>query len=921
MGKAGGKGGGKGSKGGGAAAPLSKKAQRAARKGGGAGAAAAPSKKAQRAARKAQRAAAEAARSQARERMMAPPSSEEDDEDDEEVVTDSLGNIVKRQKPKARRDHRDAAASTAPAAPAARRSASASLRAPSPPRTGPSAVEKAKAKAEKALAKALAKVAAGKKLSNKERRLVKNHEERSAADAEMLRREADPLDAFTLTVGGVATNAEESLLNDIHIPSFTIVAGRDTVLFDQATLKLASGRKYGVIGPNGHGKSCLLLHVKAGAAGGGFPIPKHIRVLYVEQEVRAEPGATAISAVLASDTRRAALLKEADELRRALEAAHDDDDDDDDSEDGAGDADTDAAWTQKSTRLAAVFDELDASGADAAESRARTILSGLGFSPAKQEQAWNLFSGGWQMRISLARALFLTPDLLLLDEPSNHLDLNAVLWLESYLQQMKSTTVLVVSHDRAFLDAVCTDILHVVQKKLVPYGPFHPEVAGEPAEAYSRFVDRADKQRAKRQKDFKQQTKRVEAILKANAGITRAEAEKRFLAEKASGGRKKTSGDDGAAALVQKEKDYVVRFEFTMPGEEAVVSGNSMSPSTGKQGRSKGGGAAADAKKWSAKRSGHGLRIELENVTFGYDDGAGSGGARLFEGVTLGVNTSTRAVLVGPNGAGKTTLIHLLTQTLAPSSGLVYVHPRLVVAHYHQHFETILQRQGLDAVGFLRSTHSTTEFEARRLLGRFGLPTVAHRVQISALSGGQKARLVWAHLTLLRPHILLLDEPTNHLDIESVDALVVGLRNYGGGVVVVSHDASLIERAGLELWVVADRGVVKHPKGFKAYRQEILDELEAEAAREQARAQARKRRRQAAREMLAASRRNGGGGGGGKKKLAASISKAVAEMAGAEEKDAEAERSAATQSTAEDRAAVAEMFKKKKKKRKQKTND
>merc|ERR1719414_1550877 len=232
-----------------------------------------------------------------------------------------------------------------------------------------------------------------------------------------------------LKTGGALAQMETAV--DIKIDKFSIAAkGKD--LFRDASLLIAQGRRYGLVGPNGHGKTTLLRHIGSRA----LQIPPNIDVLYCEQEVVADEK-SALETVLMADVKRTELLKEEADLLKAQNKGKD-----------------------VTDRLNEVYDELRAIGSDQAEPKARRLLSGLGFSREMQERPTNKFSGGWRMRVSLARALYIEPTLLMLDEPTNHLDLNAVIWLDNYLQNWKKT-LLIVSHDQSFLDNVCTDIIHL----------------------------------------------------------------------------------------------------------------------------------------------------------------------------------------------------------------------------------------------------------------------------------------------------------------------------------------------------------------------------------------------------------------------------------------------------------------------------
>jgi ATP-binding cassette subfamily F protein 1 len=294
-------------------------------------------------------------------------------------------------------------------------------------------------------------------------------------------------DQFTISQAA-KTDAQLALMEnavDIKVENFDIAAaGR--VLFQKANLTIAFGRRYGLVGPNGMGKTTLLKHI----ASRKLNIPPHIDILYCEQEIRVD-NTTAINAVLQSDKHRYALMEEHAKLNQKLE-------------------DGDLSVSE---RIQEIDDELKNLGAEAAESRARRILAGLGFDKDMQEKAVEDFSGGWRMRISLARALFLEPTLLLLDEPTNHLDLNAVIWLDNYLQSWKKT-LLVVSHDQGFLDNICTDIINLEDKKLFNY-------KGN----YTSFRKMYDQKMKEHVKAYEQQQKNLTALKKGGKSGKAAEEE------------------------------------------------------------------------------------------------------------------------------------------------------------------------------------------------------------------------------------------------------------------------------------------------------------------------------------------------------------------------------------------------------------
>ncbi|XP_037302819.1 ATP-binding cassette sub-family F member 1 [Manduca sexta] len=319
---------------------------------------------------------------------------------------------------------------------------------------------------------------AEKKMSHKEKKKLKKQQEYEK-QMEMMTKKGgqghSDLDAnFTVSQAQKSAGQMAALENavDIKVENFSISAkGKD--LFLNANLLIANGRRYGLVGPNGHGKTTLLRHLAQRA----FPLPPHIDILLCEQEVTAND-LSAVDTILEADVKRTELLKECKELEAEIEKGN----------------------LSKQERLNEVYAELKAIGADSAEPRARRILAGLGFSKEMQDRATKNFSGGWRMRVSLARALYIEPTLLLLDEPTNHLDLNAVIWLDNYLQGWKKT-LLVVSHDQSFLDNVCNEIIHLDQQKLFYY-------KGN----YSMFKKMYAQKRKEMIKEYEKQEKRLKDL-------------------------------------------------------------------------------------------------------------------------------------------------------------------------------------------------------------------------------------------------------------------------------------------------------------------------------------------------------------------------------------------------------------------------
>uniref|UniRef100_A0AAZ3PDC2 ATP-binding cassette sub-family F member 1 n=1 Tax=Oncorhynchus tshawytscha TaxID=74940 RepID=A0AAZ3PDC2_ONCTS len=535
--------------------------------------------------------------------------------------------------------------------------------------------------------------------------------------------------------------------SDIKLERFSISAhGKE--LFVNADLLVVAGRRYGLVGPNGKGKTTLLKHI----ANRVLSIPPNIDVLLCEQEVMADD-TPAVQAVLKADTRRLKLLEEERQLQALLEKGED----------------------SVAERLDKVYEELRIIGAAAAEAKARRILAGLSFTPEMQNRATKKFSGGWRMRVSLARALFMEPTLLMLDEPTNHLDLNAVIWLNNYLQGWKKT-LLIVSHDQSFLDDVCTDIVHLDNQKLYYY-------RGN----YLTFKKMYVQKQKELQKQYDKQEKKLKDLKAGGKSTKQAEKQtKEALTRKQAKGKKKGGVEEEsqeATELLKRPKEYTVKFTFPNPP--------SLSPPI----------------------------LGLHSVDFAFE-----GHKPLFKNVDFGIDMETRICIVGPNGVGKSTLLLLLTGRLNPSKGEMRKNHRLKVGFFNQQYADQLNMEEA-ATEYLQRNFNLPYQDSRKCLGRFGLESHAHTIQISKLSGGQKARVVFAELACRQPDVLILDEPTNNLDIESIDALSEAINEYKGAVIIVSHDARLITETACQLWVVEDRSVNQIDGDFEDYKREVLESL------------------------------------------------------------------------------------------------
>lgn len=560
---------------------------------------------------------------------------------------------------------------------------------------------------------------------------------------------------------------------DLIIEDFDVKVGGKRILTN-ATLHMASGRRYGLVGRNGCGKSTLLRHISSRSLSG---IPRTMSILHVEQEVASEC-ISALQSVLQSDFKRAALLEEESRLQTSISTIQSEIE-----SEGDGDGYRRATLSRLSERLQKVYkivhEDMDIASS---ESKAAIILSGLGFSAGDQQRSTSEFSGGWRMRIALARALFSSPDLLLLDEPTNMLDFPSVVWLEGYLKSWAGT-LLVVSHDRFFLDVVATDILHIINESVEPY-------KGNYATYLISKEERA-----------KNQAREYEAQLAYRQNLQAFIDRWRYNANRAPQAQSRIKILEKLPELrpVIPETAVVLRFpEVNDTLNPPILQLDSVSFRYPK-------------------------RANVDEVDFGKEillgsnvDGNGGEeehGPWILKDVNFDVQPNARMCLVGPNGAGKSTLLKILTGRLEPSEGRAFRNSRMKIGFFTQHHvdQLDLSLNPLQLLA-LRFPGKTPE-EYRHQLGSFGIGGPLALQTIKTLSGGQKSRVVFAQLAMERPHLMVLDEPTNHLDMDSIDALIKAVKVWDGGLLVVSHDKRFIEQCCDEIWVCADSHVKRFTKG------------------------------------------------------------------------------------------------------------
>jgi ATP-binding cassette subfamily F protein 3 len=521
------------------------------------------------------------------------------------------------------------------------------------------------------------------------------------------------------------------------------------VLLDKVSVVVNPGEKAGLVGHNGAGKSSLfaLIDGRLREDGGEFSLPAGWRIAQVAQEMpETEESATAF--VVAGDATLTAAREEAAAAERA------------------GDGE----------RMAHAYMALHDAGAHDAEARAQALILGLGFTSAELSRPVSGFSGGWRMRLQLARALMCPSDLLLLDEPTNHLDLDALVWLESWLKRYAGTLI-VVSHDREFLDAATQVTLHIENGALARY-------AGH----YSAFEEALAERLEARQGAYLKQQEKI-AHLKKFIDRFRAKATKARQAQ------------SRVKALERMEKLAPVwsRAEFGFSFREPIGLPNPM--------------------------------LTLRGVDCGYAAPDGGAAQIIVRKLTRSIAAGQRIGILGANGQGKSTLVKTIARVLPPLGGERIEGRGLSIGYFAQQELDVLRPQDSPLEHLKRLARedssgdaSGREQELRDFLASFQFAGERAAQAAGSLSGGEKARLVLALLVWQRPNLLLLDEPTNHLDLATREALSVALNEFEGAVILVSHDRALLRAVCDEFWLVARGSVTPFDGDLNDYRQFLLDE-------------------------------------------------------------------------------------------------
>lgn len=517
----------------------------------------------------------------------------------------------------------------------------------------------------------------------------------------------------------------------LNINGITVRLGGRTIL-DRATAAIRPRSRVGLIGRNGAGKSTLMKVIigQLEADEGDIEMPRRTRLGYIAQEAPSGD-ATPFETVLAADVERAELMAEAD----SCADMH---------------------------RLGDIHDRLLAIDAYGAPARASRILLGLGFDEEMQGRPLDSYSGGWKMRVALAALLFSEPDVLLLDEPSNHLDLEATLWLENFLKSYAGTLV-VISHERDLLNNVVDTILHLDRGKITLYAGGYDDFERQRAERAAQLAAAKASQDAQRA--------RLQDYIARNSA-------RASTAKQAQSRAKMLARMQPIAAMAE---DPSISFVFPSPTE--------LKPPL----------------------------ITLEMAAVGYAEAN-----PVLRSLNLRIDPDDRIALLGRNGNGKTTLARLLAAQLAPMEGAINASGKMRVGYFTQYQVEELHGDDTPLQHMNRAMEGQTPGAVRAQLGRFGFSGDKATTAASKLSGGERARLALALITRDAPHLLILDEPTNHLDVDAREALVQALNDYDGAVILISHDRHMVELTADRLVLVENGAAVDYPGSIDDYIDFVL---------------------------------------------------------------------------------------------------
>ncbi|CAI6334031.1 unnamed protein product [Periconia digitata] len=543
---------------------------------------------------------------------------------------------------------------------------------------------------------------------------------------------------------GVLSSLEAS--RDVKITSASLVFhGR--VLFNDTTIEVNYGRRYGLLGENGCGKSTLLKAIDKRE----FPFPEHIDIYLLDKGAPATDLGALEWVVREAENELARLEKLAEDI---LE------------KDGP-----------EAPMLEEIYERQEGMDPSTFHTRASLILTGLGFNKHTIHKKTKDMSGGWKMRVALAKALFVKPSLLLLDDPTAHLDLEACVWLEEYMKKWDRTLIL-VSHSMDFLNGVCTNMIDMREKQLMYYGG-----------NYDTYIKTRTEQEVNQTKAYEKQQDEIKHIKKfiASAGtyanlVRQAKSRQKILDKMEA---------DGFIQPVHQDRVFTFRFADVEKLPPPVLS--------------------------------------LDDMSFSY---SGNLEDTLYENLDFGVDMDSRTALVGPNGVGKSTLLRIFTGQLSPTRGVVSRHSHLKLGMYTQHSAEALDLTK-SALDFVRDKYASTSQDYqywRQQLGKYGLSGDSQTAKMATLSEGQKSRIVFALLAIESPNMLLLDEPTNGLDIPTIDSLADAINAFSGGVVVVSHDFRLLDKIAKDIMVCEHKTVRRWDGSIGDYKKHLQKKMHSTGA-------------------------------------------------------------------------------------------
>lgn len=605
-------------------------------------------------------------------------------------------------------------------------------------------VSASKAKREqKRLEREAKKAAEGKSLKKTKRQTEKDAAEDDVADASeevaKLKLQTDEHGLSDRVTTGVLDSLKTS--RDIKLSSVSLLF-HGKVLIQDSTLELNYGRRYGLLGENGCGKSTLLKSIAARE----FPIPEHIDIYLLNEP--AEP--TDFSAL-------EYVVREAEhELKRLEDLVED----------------LIVKEGPECPALEGIYEKIDEMDPSTFESRAAIILTGLGFNATTIKKRTRDMSGGWRMRVALAKALFVKPTLLLLDDPTAHLDLAACVWLEEYMKRFDRTLIL-VSHSQDFLNGVCTNMIDMRMKQLQLYGG-----------NYDSYVKTRSELETNQMKQYNKQQEEIAHIKKfiASAGtyanlVRQAKSRQKILDKMEA---------DGLIQPVVPDKVFTFRFPDVEKLPPPVLA--------------------------------------FDDMSFSY---SGKDEDNLYEHLDIGIDMDSRVALVGPNGVGKSTLLNLFQGKLTPQKGRVIKHTHIKLGVYSQHSadQLDLTKTPLEFVRDKFASISQDYQYWRGQLGRYGLSGESQTAQMATLSEGQRSRVVFALLALEAPNLILLDEPTNGLDLSTIDSLADAINAFNGGVVVVSHDFRLLDKVAKDIFVIENKTATRWDGTILDYKKSLADKV------------------------------------------------------------------------------------------------